>query len=76
MSGTRLKREDISPQIIHMCESNSNPCHIRDSEYRYVYINPAMAELLDLPKGFNIEGKLITDIPSLDGGLFRGNLPA
>ncbi|CRL44459.1 Bacterial regulatory proteins, luxR family [Sodalis glossinidius str. 'morsitans'] len=62
MSGMRLKRENISPQIIHMCESNSNPCHIRDSEYLYVYINPAMAELLDLPKGFNIEGKLITDI--------------
>lgn len=62
MSGTHLKREVISRQIIHMFDNNPNPCHIRDIECRYVYINPAMAELLDLPKGFNIEGKLITDI--------------
>ncbi|OIV47854.1 hypothetical protein BK025_00985 [Sodalis sp. TME1] len=62
MSGAALNREDISRQIIYMCESNPNPCHIRDSKHRYVYINLAMAELLDLPKDFNIEGKLITDI--------------
>ncbi|WP_074013457.1 PAS and helix-turn-helix domain-containing protein [Candidatus Sodalis sp. SoCistrobi] len=62
MRGVALKREAISDQIIYMCESNPNPCHIRDSEHRYVYINPAMVELLDLPKAFNIEGKRITDI--------------
>ena len=64
MSGQYLKREDISPQIIYMCERNPHPCHIRDSEHRYVYVNPAMRELLDLPAGFTIEGKLITEFPN------------
>lgn len=63
MSGSALKREDISPQIIHMYESNPNPCHIRDSECRYVYVNPAMRDLLDLPDSFNISGERLSDIP-------------
>lgn len=63
MSGAALKVEDISPQIIHMCESNPNPCHIRDSEYRYVYVNPAMRNLLDLPDSFNILGQRLSEIP-------------
>lgn len=63
MSGTPLNREDISPQIIHMYDSNPNPCHIRDSEYRYVYVNQAMRDLLDLPESFNISGKLLSEIP-------------
>lgn len=63
MSGVALKREDISPQVIHICENNSNPCHIRDSEYRYVYVNQAMRDLLDLPESFKILGKLLSEIP-------------
>lgn len=63
MSGSALKREDISPQIIHMCDSNPNPCHIRDSECRYVYVNPAMRDLLDLPESFNILGKKLSETP-------------
>lgn len=62
MSGVALKREDISLQIIHMFESNSNPCHIRDDEYRYVYINQAMFDLLDLSESFNISGERLSDI--------------
>lgn len=61
MSGAPLRRDDISPQIIHMCESNPNLCHIRDSEYRYVYINLAMRDLLDLPESFNILGKRLSE---------------
>jgi len=63
MSGASLKRENISPQIIYLYDSNPNPCHIRDSEYRYVYINKAMHELLDLPESFNILGKRLSETP-------------
>lgn len=62
MSSSVLKREDISSQIIHMCDANQNPCHIRDIECRYVYVNSAMRDLLDLSEGFEIEGKLTKEL--------------
>lgn len=61
MLATRLNLGDISPQIIHMCESNPNPCHIRDSECCYVYVNPSMRDLLDLADSFNILGKRLSE---------------
>ncbi|MEN3262486.1 LuxR C-terminal-related transcriptional regulator [Sodalis endosymbiont of Spalangia cameroni] len=63
MSDFILSKKDISRQIVYMQNNNHNPCHIRDIDCRYVYVNPAMSELLDLSESFSIEGKLISEIP-------------
>ncbi|AHF75286.1 Putative transcriptional regulator, PAS and GerEdomains [Sodalis praecaptivus] len=58
-----LKRENISRQLIYLYENQDDACFIRDNEARYVYINPAMFALLDLPASFSIEGKSLAQVP-------------
>jgi len=49
--------KDISNQIIFLLNHHPHPCHIKDKESRYLYMNQAMYEFLNLPTGFLIEGK-------------------
>lgn len=65
MSGSciPLKRECLSRQLIHLFENYHNACCIRDSEARFVYINPEMGKLLGLSPSFIIEGKLLAEVP-------------
>ncbi|AHF79301.1 Transcriptional regulator, PAS and GerE domains (plasmid) [Sodalis praecaptivus] len=58
-----LTRTAMPLHIIYMCESNSHPCQILDSESRYTYINPPMIELLNLAGSSHIEGKKLSEIP-------------
>lgn len=55
---------DISPQIILMCENSRDPWAIKNLESRFIYGNKANAALLNLPRKFDIEGKLDSEIPN------------
>lgn len=44
-------------------ETSHEPWGIKDQNSRFVYENKAMAMLRDLPRGFNVEGRLDNDLP-------------
>nr|WP_320410334.1 LuxR C-terminal-related transcriptional regulator [Candidatus Hamiltonella defensa] len=47
---------------MYLLKNHPNPHHIRDKESRYLYMNQAMYEFLNLPTGFLIEGKGLSEI--------------
>jgi hypothetical protein len=51
------------PQFIRFAEKSSDVWGIRDTKSRYVYANRAGRELVNLPPGFEIEGKTDSEIP-------------
>ncbi|AWK13344.1 PAS domain-containing protein [Candidatus Fukatsuia symbiotica] len=53
----------ISPQILSLCHSSTDPWGIKDLDSRYLYGNSAYFELLNLPARFDIEGLLDDEIP-------------
>ncbi|EFL92807.1 putative transcriptional regulator, PAS and GerE domains (plasmid) [Candidatus Regiella insecticola LSR1] len=64
--------KDISPQIIYLLNNHPHPCHIRDKASRYLYMNLAMRDFLNLPTGFPIEGKESSEIKPEKAGFFEG----
>jgi len=54
--------KDISNQMIYLLNNHPHPCHIRDKTSHYLYMNLAMRELLNLPKGVPIEEKGLSEI--------------
>ncbi len=54
--------KDIFNQMIYLLKNHSHSCHIRNKTSHYLYINPAMRELLNLPKGVPIEEKGLSTI--------------
>jgi len=54
--------KDISHQIIYFLNHHPHSCHIRDKASRYLYMNLAMRDFLNLPTGLPIEGKGLSDI--------------
>lgn len=63
--------KDISNQIIFLLNNHLHPCHIRDKSSRYLYMNLAMRELLNLPTGVPVEGKRLCEIKPELAGLFE-----
>ncbi|WP_118986765.1 helix-turn-helix transcriptional regulator [Photorhabdus sp. CRCIA-P01] len=57
------KKLTVSSQIINLMETSHEPWGIKDQSSRFVYENKAMAMLRDLPRGFNVEGRLDNDLP-------------
>jgi len=55
--------DEISKQLILLCESSTDPWGIKDNESRYLYANKAWFELLNLPANFRLKGRLDSDIP-------------
>ncbi len=49
--------KDISVQIIYHLNPHPHPHHIRDKESRYLYMNLAMSELLNVPQRLLLKGK-------------------
>jgi len=64
--------KDISNQIIFLLNNHLHPCHIRDKSSRYLYMNLAMAELLNVPTGALIEGKELSEIKPNISEFFEG----
>ncbi|WP_342221509.1 helix-turn-helix transcriptional regulator [Candidatus Fukatsuia endosymbiont of Tuberolachnus salignus] len=57
--------DEISKQLILLCENSADPWGIKDNESRYLYANKAWFELLNLPANFSLKGRLGSDIPHL-----------
>lgn len=69
-------RVKISKQLILLCEKNSDPWGIKDTDSRYLYGNSAYIKLLNLPFRFKIDGLLDTELPhpiAEHGHLFKEN---
>jgi len=64
--------KDISAQIIYYLSHHPHPHHIRDSASLYLYMNLAMSELLNVPKGVPVEGKRLSEIKPDISELFEG----
>ncbi|ATW29697.1 transcriptional regulator [Candidatus Williamhamiltonella defendens] len=67
-----LNPKDISVQIIYYLSHHPHPHHIRDKASRYLYMNPAMAELLNIPTGVPVEGKGLSEIKPDGAEFFEG----
>jgi len=67
-----LNPKDISVQIIYYLNHHPHPHHIRDKASRYLYMNLAMRELLNLPTGVPIEGKRLSEIKTDISEFFEG----
>ncbi|ACQ67753.1 MAG: PAS and helix-turn-helix domain-containing protein [Candidatus Hamiltonella defensa (Ceratovacuna japonica)] len=72
MSQMHFNPKDISNQIIYHLTPHPHPHHIRDKVSRYLYMNPAMAELLNVPKGVPVEGKRLSEIKTDTSEFFEG----
>ncbi|WP_339051338.1 PAS domain-containing protein [Candidatus Hamiltonella endosymbiont of Tuberolachnus salignus] len=72
MSQMHFNPKDISNQIIYHLTPHPHPHHIRDKVSRYLYMNPAMAELLNVPKGVPVEGKRLSEIKTDISEFFEG----
>ncbi|ATW29796.1 transcriptional regulator [Candidatus Williamhamiltonella defendens] len=64
--------KDISVQIIYHLNPHPHPHHIRDKESRYLYMNLAMSELLNVPPETLIEGQGLSEINPAHAGFFEG----
>ncbi|WP_234813646.1 PAS domain-containing protein [Candidatus Williamhamiltonella defendens] len=62
----------ICPQIIYYLSHHPHPHHIRDKASRYLYMNHAMSELLNVPTGVPIERKRLSEIKPEWAGFFEG----
>ncbi|EKN5999202.1 helix-turn-helix transcriptional regulator [Yersinia enterocolitica] len=51
-------------ELIHSWKYLNEPFGIKDSYSRFIYANPAYLELLNLPKDFDIVGRLDSELPS------------
>ncbi|MFQ6247234.1 helix-turn-helix transcriptional regulator [Yersinia enterocolitica] len=54
----------IPAELIHSWKDLNEPFGIKDSYSRFIYANPAYLELLNLPKDFDIVGRLDSELPS------------
>ncbi|WP_254592029.1 PAS domain-containing protein [Candidatus Williamhamiltonella defendens] len=62
----------ICPQIIYYLNPHPHPQHIRDKASRYLYMNHAMAKLLNVPTGVPVEGQGLSEIKPDISELFEG----
>ncbi|ASX26901.1 helix-turn-helix transcriptional regulator [Candidatus Williamhamiltonella defendens] len=67
-----LTPKAISAQIIYYLSHHPHPHHIRDSASRYLYINLAMSELLNVSPGTLVEGQGLSEINPAHAGFFEG----
>ncbi|WP_174889406.1 helix-turn-helix transcriptional regulator [Candidatus Williamhamiltonella defendens] len=72
MSQMYFNPKDISHQIIYLLNNHPHPHHIRDKASRYLYMNLAMRKLLNIPTGFPIEGKRLSEIKPDISEFFEG----
>ncbi|MBX9475233.1 PAS domain-containing protein [Yersinia enterocolitica] len=54
----------IPVELIHSWKDLNEPFGIKDSYSRFIYANPAYLELLNLPKDFDIVGRLDSELPT------------
>ena len=61
-SSNNLPHVEVSR--LYFYESSSDPWGIKDTRSRYIYVNAAYLELLNLPANFDITGKTFEDVSS------------
>lgn len=58
-----MKRE-IPPQLIMLWEKMKEPYGVKSLDSEFIYANTAYSDLLNLPKKFNVEGRLDSELPA------------
>ncbi|WP_115160076.1 helix-turn-helix transcriptional regulator [Serratia fonticola] len=57
-------KKEIPRQLIMLWEKMNEPYGVKSLKSEFVYANAAFSDLLNLPKGFNVEGRLDSELPA------------
>ncbi|WP_447883990.1 helix-turn-helix transcriptional regulator [Serratia fonticola] len=60
-----MMKKEIPRQLILFWEKMNEPYGVKSLKSEFVYANAAYSELLNLPKGFNVEGRLDSELPAI-----------
>ncbi|WP_350304251.1 hypothetical protein [Photorhabdus viridis] len=64
MSNIRSKPNNITPQLVYMWERSNEPWRAKDCQSKFIYVNPAFYQRLNLPENFDITRISTDESPS------------